>query len=261
MCGLYRGAAERDEILIRFIEAGLHGGDRCVAVIDQVSPREVIDRVHEGIGAEDFVALERLEVSKAAEGYLRSGRFSADYMIDFLTDRVASSARRGRPQVRAVAEMSWIRATPPVADRLYRYETALNNFTAQHPPILLCLYDLDLFDGTAVLALLRTHPKLLLGGIVLDNPHCANATSDRIPRQSPDGPATAPAVDGWAKLTPAERHVAGHVAEGLSNAATANVLFVSPHTVDAHLKHIYTKLGLHSRVQLTRLVLQHAAGG
>jgi DNA-binding CsgD family transcriptional regulator len=39
------------------------------------------------------------------------------------------------------------------------------------------------------------------------------------------------------------------------------VLFVSPHTVDAHLKHIYTKLGLHSRVQLTRLVLQHAAGG
>jgi DNA-binding CsgD family transcriptional regulator len=251
VCGLYRGAAERDEILIRFIEAGLHGGDRCVAVIDQVSPREVIDRVHEGIGAEDLVALERLEVSKAAEGYLRSGRFSADYMIDFLTDRVASSARRGRPQVRAVAEMSWIRATSPVADRLYRYETALNNFTAQHPPILLCLYDLDLFDGTAVLALLRTHPKLLLGGIVLDNPHCANATSGRIPRQSPDGPATAPA----------ERHVAGHVAEGLSNAATADVLFVSPHTVDAHLKHIYTKLGLHSRVQLTRLVLQHAARG
>jgi DNA-binding CsgD family transcriptional regulator len=49
------------------------------------------------------------------------------------------------------------------------------------------------------------------------------------------------------------------VARGLTNRATAEELMVSPHTVDAHLKHMYTKLGIHSRVELTRLALQYGA--
>ena len=35
----------------------------------------------------------------------------------------------------------------------------------------MCLYDLDLFDGQVVVNLLRTHPKLLLCGSLLDNPY------------------------------------------------------------------------------------------
>jgi DNA-binding NarL/FixJ family response regulator len=72
-------------------------------------------------------------------------------------------------------------------------------------------------------------------------------------------PAQSSAAHDWARLTAAERVIADHVARGLTNAAIAQEVFVSPHTVDAHLKHIYTKLGLHSRVQLTRLVLEHMA--
>ncbi|WP_254185654.1 response regulator transcription factor [Nocardioides panacis] len=41
------------------------------------------------------------------------------------------------------------------------------------------------------------------------------------------------------------------------NKDIAQRLFVSPHTVDAHLKHIYTKLGIHSRVELTVLAIRH----
>ena len=57
---------------------------------------------------------------------------------------------------------------------------------------------------------------------------------------------------GWASLTPAERDVARLVCEGLANKEIAARLFVSPRTVQAHLSHIYAKLGIASRVQLVQ---------
>jgi ATP/maltotriose-dependent transcriptional regulator MalT len=63
---------------------------------------------------------------------------------------------------------------------------------------------------------------------------------------------------GWASLTGTELQVAHQVAEGLTNAKIAERLFVSRHTVDSHLRHIFGKLGIGSRVTLTRIVMDHA---
>ena len=57
---------------------------------------------------------------------------------------------------------------------------------------------------------------------------------------------------GWASLTPAELNVVRLVGEGLPNKDIAERLFVSPRTVQAHLSHVYSKLGLTSRVQLAQ---------
>jgi predicted ATPase/class 3 adenylate cyclase/DNA-binding CsgD family transcriptional regulator len=57
---------------------------------------------------------------------------------------------------------------------------------------------------------------------------------------------------GWDSLTPTERDVVRLLSEGLSNKDIALRLFSSPRTVETHLTHIYTKLGLSSRVQLAQ---------
>jgi DNA-binding CsgD family transcriptional regulator len=54
------------------------------------------------------------------------------------------------------------------------------------------------------------------------------------------------------ELTPTERRVAELVAEGLQTKQVAAALFVSAKTVEGHLTHIYAKLGVHSRTELTR---------
>ena len=59
-------------------------------------------------------------------------------------------------------------------------------------------------------------------------------------------------ASGWESLTPAERDVAQLVCEGLANKEIAARQFVSPRTVQAHLSHIYAKLGIKSRVQLVQ---------
>jgi DNA-binding CsgD family transcriptional regulator len=64
---------------------------------------------------------------------------------------------------------------------------------------------------------------------------------------------TEPATSGWAAMTSAELAVARLVAEGQTNREVADRLFVSPHTVNSHLRHIFSKLGINSRVELARL--------
>ncbi len=64
-------------------------------------------------------------------------------------------------------------------------------------------------------------------------------------------------TSGWASLTPTERDVVRLVSEGLANNDIAIRLFVSPRTVQTHLTHVYTKLGLTSRVQLAQEAARH----
>jgi DNA-binding CsgD family transcriptional regulator len=62
---------------------------------------------------------------------------------------------------------------------------------------------------------------------------------------------------GWAALSEPELRVARLVAAGLTNRAVADRLSLSPHTVDSHLRHIFAKLRINTRVDLTRVVLEH----
>ncbi|MGW6503309.1 LuxR C-terminal-related transcriptional regulator, partial [Nonomuraea angiospora] len=65
---------------------------------------------------------------------------------------------------------------------------------------------------------------------------------------------------GWAALTASELRVVRLVARGMTNREAAAALFLSPHTVDSHLRHAFAKLGVNSRVELTRQVLAHEPG-
>ncbi len=62
-------------------------------------------------------------------------------------------------------------------------------------------------------------------------------------------------ASGWASLTPAETAVAELVVDGRTNREIAQQLFISPHTVNAHLRHVFDKTGVRSRVELTRMAV------
>ncbi len=62
---------------------------------------------------------------------------------------------------------------------------------------------------------------------------------------------------GWAAMTDSELAVARLVAQGLTNREVAERLFVSQHTVSGHLRHVFAKLDVNSRVELTRFADVH----
>jgi DNA-binding CsgD family transcriptional regulator len=62
---------------------------------------------------------------------------------------------------------------------------------------------------------------------------------------------------GWGALSAAELAVSDLAAEGMTNKQIAENLFISPHTVNTHLRHVFEKLGLRSRLALSRAADQH----
>jgi DNA-binding CsgD family transcriptional regulator len=65
---------------------------------------------------------------------------------------------------------------------------------------------------------------------------------------------------GWGSLTDTERAVAGLVAQGLNNGQVAARMYISTHTVAHHLRQAFRKLGIASRVELTRIVIEQTPG-
>lgn len=76
--------------------------------------------------------------------------------------------------------------------------------------------------------------------------------------ESPGRIGELPATDGsgWELLSESERSIAELVAEGMTNREAAERLFLSPHTVTFHLRKVFRKLGIDSRVELTRIALE-----
>ncbi len=58
---------------------------------------------------------------------------------------------------------------------------------------------------------------------------------------------------GWTDLSRTQRAIARMVSQAMTNQQIARRLFLSPHTVNYHLRQIFRKLGINSRVELARI--------
>lgn len=90
-------------------------------------------------------------------------------------------------------------------------------------------------------------------------PPARPAPAAQPPRPAPGATPANGDSPGWGGLTESELRVVTLVAEGLTNREVASRLYLSPHTVDSHLRSSFAKLGVSSRVQLTRKVLKDLA--
>lgn len=168
ICAFYRGEEERDQLLLPYMRAGLRAGDKCVCVLDSTDPELLRDELVD----EPRIQIDQLSAFRSEDSYLLDGRFAPDAMLRFW-ETVASSAFAAHDYelVRVVGEMTWALRDLPGVSLLVAYEAELNRFLRRYPQVVLCLYDLERFtDGEVLIEILRTHPKVLMSRMVLDNP-------------------------------------------------------------------------------------------
>jgi hypothetical protein len=171
ICAFYRGAAERDDILIPFLLGGLTSGGKCTCVVDSCSPDHVLRRLTAEIDAQSYVDHCQLEVLDSDETYFATGGFLPEQMLVFWETKALACRSDGSTVTRNIGDMSWAHRDKPGVEQLASYESELNRVMGNVPQINMCLYDLNRCGGELILDVLKTHPKAMLGGMIIDNPY------------------------------------------------------------------------------------------
>jgi hypothetical protein len=171
ICTFFRTSAEKYHVLMPFIREGMEQGDRAFHIVNPSLRSEHTQRIAEaGIDTARAEVEGQLEIIGWGEAYLRGGSFNQSAMLSLLPVLLNDGRTRGFPVTRFIADMAWALKDPGALDRLLEYECRVNLAIPKAGDIVICSYDLDKFGAGMVVDALRTHPIVLIGGIVQRNP-------------------------------------------------------------------------------------------
>lgn len=172
ICAFYSGPAARDELVMPFLAEGIRAGQKCICVLESLSPAEVVARLGREVDLGRSVETGQLELATSADAYLRTGTFSVDEMLSYWEQAVAEArGPEGTGVLRGAGEMPSALDHPDGRREFFRYEATITTFVADLPAVLFCLYDLQRFGAEVLVDSLRTHPLVVVDGGVHDNPY------------------------------------------------------------------------------------------
>jgi hypothetical protein len=171
ICAFFSGVDEHYRVLRPFITDGFDSGAKAFHIVDPEIRQEHLKRLWEaGIDVDGALESGQLEVRLWQDAYLREGRFDQDAMLALIEEQLQSGAATGDRRVRLLAHMEWSLLDRPGVDDLLEYETRLNYLIPKYDDAVVCTYDLSKFGANVVMDALRTHPVVIIGGLLQENP-------------------------------------------------------------------------------------------
>jgi len=171
ICAFFNSIDEEHRVLRSFIRDGLDGGEKGFHIVDPELRDEHLKRLAgAGINVERAIATGQLEVRPWQEAYLCGDRFNQDAMLALIEGVLQSGAATGYPLTRLLAHMEWALLDKPGVDDLVEYETRLNYVLPKYDDPVICTYDLSKFGSSVAMDIMRTHPAVIIGGVLQENP-------------------------------------------------------------------------------------------
>lgn len=171
ICGFFRTPEEEYRLLLPFIKEGFERGEKAFHVVNPKLRADHIGRL-EGAGI-DVAAAEQsgqFELCDWEDVYFRDDRFDQNRMLNMWQDVLNGAAQQGFPLTRLVAHMEWaLEARAGVSD-LLEYEARFNTMHHGDRDPVICTYDLSKFSADVIIDVIRTHPLIIVGNILQENP-------------------------------------------------------------------------------------------
>ena len=172
ICAFFDSRNEQREVLLPFFREGVEHREQVVSVFDaQANPHHLQDLARGRLAPHDNRLARQLRVMNAEESFLAAGRFDADRMFGTIDLILEAAAHTEFPHVRTCCEMTWALHHLDAMDPLVEYESRLNTLTEHHDCTLMCVYDVNLFSGPVLMDVLATHPYVLMGQGLTQNPY------------------------------------------------------------------------------------------
>lgn len=171
VCAFFHSKEEEYKVLAPFIKEGLESGDRAVHIVDPGHREAHLERLEgEGVDVQGKLGSGQLEVRRWQDAYLIDGRFDQWRMIETIKSALAPSDQFPGTLTRLVANMEWALEDLPGVHDIVEYETRLNHVLPEYHDPVICTYDLSKFDASIVMDIMRTHPMVIIGGMLQENP-------------------------------------------------------------------------------------------
>jgi hypothetical protein len=171
VCAFFNSEDEEYRVLLPFIKNGFDCGHKAVHVVSaERHNRHIRHLAAAGIDAAEAQRSGQLELRVNTDIYLRDGRFDQDRMLQMF-ERIASGSIDGPYSLsRIVCQMEWASRYPCCIHDLIEFEARVNDVWCRHDDTVICVYDLAKFSGDIVMDVMRTHPMIIVGGILQQNP-------------------------------------------------------------------------------------------
>jgi hypothetical protein len=171
VCAFFNTDDEEYRVLLPFIRDGFECGDRAIHVVNPDQRNDHLQRLA-AVGIDTTAARQsgQFELRTNTETYLRDGHFDQDRMLEVFEQLASSNAKGGFPLSRVVCRMDWAAEGRSHIDHVVEFESRVNDVWRRHDDAVICTYHLAQFGGETVIDIMRTHPMVIIGGILQQNP-------------------------------------------------------------------------------------------
>jgi len=171
VCAFFNNDEEEYRVLLPFIKEGFQCGHKAIHVLNQDQRQDHLQRLGAaGIDATAAQQSGQLELRINSDAYLPDGRFDPDRMISAFEQLASGNSSHGYPLSRICCRMDWAVKDRSRVDDVIEFEARVNDVWSRHEDAVICTYRLGQFRGDEVIDIMRTHPMVIIGGILQENP-------------------------------------------------------------------------------------------
>jgi MEDS: MEthanogen/methylotroph, DcmR Sensory domain len=177
VCALFRSTEEEHRVLLPFIKQGIERGDRAFHVVNPRLRQDHIQRVLEA-GVDLLTAMKQgqFQLYDWDQAYFPVGsldqhkKFDQHRMIAYWREILEDAEQHGYPPTRLVAHMEWALEDRDGVGDLLEYEARCSLLFSGRRDAVICAYDLRRYSAEVIVDVMRTHPMMIIGGILQENP-------------------------------------------------------------------------------------------
>jgi hypothetical protein len=171
ICAFFNSVDEQHRVLRPFIKDGFDRGDKAYHYVDPERREEHLRWLAEaGINVQEAMGTGQLEVWPWQDSPLRGERFDLQTWLASFEQVLQSGPAAGYAQTRVMGHMEWALLDLPGVDDMIEYEARVNYVIPKYEDAVICTYDLTKFGASVVMDALRTHPLVIIGGLLQENP-------------------------------------------------------------------------------------------